>query len=314
MEVSSNTRPLVSVVIPAYKARNYLHDALETVRLQDYGNLEIIVIDDASPEPIEDIVASHRAATGTPPLSVLRHDANRGLGATRNTGITAAKGEYIALLDHDDLWTPEHVSDILDGILKTGSDIGFCSAMLFTGSPEQWSGLWGPPRNMMGDKPAFELFNKSYVTPSSAIIRKSLLIELNGFNTAPEVHMCEDLDLWLRMARHGARFYYSNIPSTYYRNHPNQATSKTGYMACQAAHVRQIHVKTVNGPWFKKRSLVAAGWWNAFIATRVPGEIRWDLLRQAIRASLPVPWEIGRGICHLLGIRVFRNRRSQPPE
>jgi len=300
------TLPLVSVVIPAYKARNYLRESLASVAAQDYLNIEVWVIDDESPEPIDDIVAEYITFSGAPSLKVLRHDTNKGLGASRNTGIAAAKGEYIALLDHDDLWTPGHISDMLGGIIANKSDIGFCSAMEFSESPENWTRLWGPDGNKVGDNPGFDLFSKSYVTPSSAVIRKSLLIQLNGFNTQPEVHMCEDLELWLRIAELKAKFYYSMIPTVFYRKHLNQATTNEAYMACQSAYVRQLHVSKIRGPWFDKRSIVAAHWWKAFNVTCNSGDIRGDLLKHAILSSLPVPWEAVRGIRNLLRTRNLR--------
>ena len=305
MNDPQNNSPLISVIIPAYKARNYLRDALQSIRAQDYKNIEIIIVDDVSPEPIADIVTEHLAIPDAPYLVVLKHETNQGLGGARNTGITAAKGEFIALLDHDDLWTPTHISDIWNGIALNQCDVGFCSAMEFSGSPEKWSGLWGPAGNKVNENPSFDLFQKSYITPSSAVISKSLLLKLNGFNTQSEVHMCEDLDLWLRIAEHGAKFHYSLIPTTFYRKHAEQATTKVAYMTCQCAYVRQLHVGKVHGPWFKKRSIVAASWWQAFIAMRNEGVMRWDLLMNAIISSLPVPWEMARGICRLYGFSPF---------
>lgn len=300
---------MVSVIIPAYKARNYLKDALQSIQSQDYGNLEVIIVDDASPEPIDDIVAGYLELASLPYIEVLRHETNQGLGATRNTGIAAAKGEYIALLDHDDLWTSEHLSDLVRGIIENKCDIGFCSAMEFSETPENWTSLWGPDGNSVNDMPEFDLFRKSYVTPSSAVIRKSLLDELNGFNLQPEVHMCEDLDLWLRIAEHGAKFHYSMNPTVFYRKHAEQATAKDAFMTCQSAYVRQLHVGKIRGPWFKKRSIVATNWWCAFMTMRKSGEMRWDLLRRAIIASLPVPWEAIRGVYHLIGFRPFSKSR-----
>jgi glycosyltransferase involved in cell wall biosynthesis len=308
IKFQKNNSPLVSVIIPAYKARNFLKDALQSIRSQDYKNIEIIIVDDVSPEPIDDIVTEYLTFSGAPPLIVLRHKTNQGQGAARNTGIATAKGEYIALLDHDDLWTPQHLSDILEGIIANKCEIGFCSAMEFSGTPENRTGLWGPDENNVNDKPGFDLFKKSYVTPSSAVISKSLLIKLDGFNPQPEVHACEDLDLWLRIAEHGAKFHYSKISTVFYRKHADQATAKEAYMTCQSAYVRQLHVGKIRGPWFKKRSIVAANWWRSFIAMRNEGVFRWDLLMRAIVSSLPVPWEAIRGVCHLIGFRPFYSK------
>lgn len=308
MSHNDHTSPLVSVVIPAYKARNYLEDALQSVSRQGYEKLEIIVVDDASPEPIDDIIKRYRELPKALPLNLIRHDKNQGIAAVRNTGIRAARGEYIALLDHDDLWKPDHVSDIVTGILETDSDIGFCSAMVFTGSPENWSSLWGPPNGVLGDNLALELFHASYVTPSSSVIKKSLLLEMNGFCEEPEFNACEDLDLWLRMAQRHAKFSYSKKPTVFYRNHSEQATTKTAYMACQAAYVRQSHLDKIPGPWFEKRSLIAASWWSAFNLTRKSGEFRFSLLRNVIVSHLFVPWQGFRIIFKIFGRRIFRHK------
>ena len=304
----SNYCPLVSVIIPTYKARNYLREALESIRLQDYRNVEIIVIDDASPEPIDDIADEFSGYANVPYLRVLKHAKNQGQAAARNTGIAAANGEYIALLDHDDLWTPEHLSDIIDGMITNKCDIGFCSAMEFTDSPGDWAALWGPDENKNDEYPGFQLFCKSYVTPSSAVIRKSLLLELNGFNPKREVHACEDFDLWLRMAQHGTKFHYSTRPTTFYRHHAEQITLKDAYMTCQSAYVRQLHMGKIRGPFFKKRSILAANWWQAYIKMRKTGVLRLDLLSRAIISSIPVPWEAIRGVCHLMDFRPFHRK------
>ena len=300
----TKSQPLVSVIIPAYKARNYLAEALESVRKQDYPSIEILVIDDASPDPIDDIISTFRQWPDGPSLRIITHEKNVGIAAVRNTGIKNANGEYIALLDHDDLWTPEHLSDVMEGILNNECDIGFCSAMTFQGFTENWSGTWGPLNEVMDDNVALDLFHRSYITPSSAVIRKSLLVELNGFRTEPEINACEDLDLWLRIAEKHKKFYYSKRSTVFYRNHVDQATSKTAYMTRQKAYVRQLHLSSIKGPWFQKRALVAASWWAAFNAAQGSGESRKDLLKHAVIASLPVPWEIARGVCRFWRIQV----------
>ncbi len=94
------TGPLVSVVIPTCNRAALLTRAIQSVRQQTYGNLEIIVVDDASTDDTRKIVGS----LADPRIRYIRHDVNRGGAAARNTGIRAARGEYIAFLDDDDEW------------------------------------------------------------------------------------------------------------------------------------------------------------------------------------------------------------------
>jgi len=93
--------PLVSVVIPTYRRVSLVPRAIRSVQNQTYKNIEIIVVDDASPDNTEEIVRS----IPDPRIRYIRHDRNKGLAAAgRNTGIQAAHGKYIAFLDDDDEW------------------------------------------------------------------------------------------------------------------------------------------------------------------------------------------------------------------
>src|SRR5262245_10476251 len=90
--------PTVSVVIPAYRSGPRLAETLTSVARQTHPPLEVIVVDDGSPDPeVRDIAA------GFPSTRYLRQP-NSGVGVARNAGIRAARGNMIALLDHDDLW------------------------------------------------------------------------------------------------------------------------------------------------------------------------------------------------------------------
>jgi glycosyltransferase involved in cell wall biosynthesis len=111
--------PKFSVVIPAYNQANYLGEAIQSVLDQTCGNFELIVVDDASPDETAQVVRQfidHR-------IKYLLHEQNRGLPATRNTGIRASTGEFIALLDADDYYQPEKLKSHLS-FYQEHSDIG----------------------------------------------------------------------------------------------------------------------------------------------------------------------------------------------
>ena len=94
--------PVASVIIPTYDRPSFLVDALDSVCCQSYEPIEIIIIDDASPESAESQVAEH--IPDAIDWRYIRHSRNRGANAARNTGISVAKGEFIAFLDDDDRW------------------------------------------------------------------------------------------------------------------------------------------------------------------------------------------------------------------
>ena len=99
----STDRPLVSVVIPTYRRAHLVTRAIRSALRQTVAQIEVIVVDDASPDDTERAVAQVDDAR----VRYVRHDRNRGLPATRNTGIRAATGLHIAFLDDDDEWLPQ---------------------------------------------------------------------------------------------------------------------------------------------------------------------------------------------------------------
>ena len=100
--MSATTRqPRVSVIIPAYNADRYIAEAINSIFSQSYQDYEIIVVDDGSTDSTPEILQSY----GSRIHSISQ--TNGGMAAARNLGIAAAKGELIALLDHDDIFLPD---------------------------------------------------------------------------------------------------------------------------------------------------------------------------------------------------------------
>lgn len=102
----------ISVVIPLYNRREEIARALASVLRQTRPADEIVVVDDASRDGSAEAVA----ALGEARIRLLRHEGNRGAAAARNTGITAARGDWIALLDSDDEWVPEKLAIQLEAL------------------------------------------------------------------------------------------------------------------------------------------------------------------------------------------------------
>lgn len=112
---------LVSVVVPTHNRPALLARALRSACHQTYRDLEIIVVDDASRDDTAGVVQ----ALGDSRIRYLRHETNRGGAATRNTGIRAARGEYMAFLDDDDMWEPDKTAVQL--ALMQRFDASLCS-------------------------------------------------------------------------------------------------------------------------------------------------------------------------------------------
>src|SRR5687768_166188 len=109
--------PLVSVIIPVYNGARFLRAAIESVFAQTYRPIEVIVVDDGS---VDD---SGVIAQSFPDVRYI-HQENQGVAAARNNGIEVARGEFLAFLDQDDLWTPEKLK-LQIGHLQNDPDLGY---------------------------------------------------------------------------------------------------------------------------------------------------------------------------------------------
>ncbi len=99
--------------MPAYNAERFLPETLASVRAQTFTNWELIVIEDGTHDGTEKLVEQF-AAGGPQPVTFRRHAKNQGLPATRNTGIALARGDWVVLLDNDDIWTPDHLASLVE--------------------------------------------------------------------------------------------------------------------------------------------------------------------------------------------------------
>ena len=116
--------PLVSIVVPAYKVEEYLPRCLDSILAQTYHRLEIIVVNDGSPDRCGDIMRDYAARDAR--FRLIFQD-NAGLGAARNVGIAAASGEYVCMIDSDDYVRPDYVSRMVRLARRRDADIVICN-------------------------------------------------------------------------------------------------------------------------------------------------------------------------------------------
>ena len=123
--------PLISVIVPVYKVEPWLERCVDSIRSQVYRNLEIILVDDGSPDRCGEICDN--LALEDDRIRVI-HRGNGGLSAARNTGIDACRGEYIGFVDSDDAIHPEMYSRLYADIRDNGTLLAFCQPMVCYGS------------------------------------------------------------------------------------------------------------------------------------------------------------------------------------
>ena len=252
--------PRISICIPAYNADAYLAQALESIRNQTFEDWELIVTEDGSKDNAEALVGIF-AKTVSQPVIYQRHEVNQGLPATRNTGIAASRGEFIALLDADDYWAPHHLEMVLANLLETGADLGHSGSVLFESDSGKTLGVRAPCRSEIDGFP-LSLFTGDYIIqPSSVILRKSLWERAGRFD--PSFRYVEDREMWLRCARVGGRFVFTGEATCFYRKHGTALSTHSGPMAVAWARAFQKQLDWEAIPEALRRRFTEEAWIGA---------------------------------------------------
>lgn len=185
----------VSVIIPAYNRAGSISQAIDSVLGQSVAVNEILVVDDAS----DDDLAGALTTYGTR-IRLLRHTANRGAAAARNTGVQAATSRYVAFLDSDDRWTPEKLERQLEFMEERDLDAA-CTNFLTVA--DEGAGADRPRPAYRPYPELLELADMSwgcFISPGATLVcRRELLVEVGGFDTA--LSRYEDWDLFLRLCQ-----------------------------------------------------------------------------------------------------------------
>jgi len=193
--------PLVSVIIPTHNRQDFLVEAIESILQQQYPSVELIVVDDGSTDNTRAVVAAY-------PSVSYEYQENKGPGAARNRGIVRAAGTLICFLDSDDLWDPEKLA-VQVSYMKTTEDC------MISYTNEQWIRN-GRQVNQKKKhrKYSGNIFNRCVplciISPSSVMIRREVFDRVGLFDETLPV--CEDYDLWLRIAaRYAVHFIDRNL-------------------------------------------------------------------------------------------------------
>ncbi|WP_447979718.1 glycosyltransferase family 2 protein [Candidatus Nitrospira bockiana] len=185
--------PAISVIIPIYNAADFIRATIQTVMDQTWKDTEIIVIDDGSNDRSGEVINEYRDS-----VRYIRQE-NRGVASARNRGIKESTGRYLAFLDHDDLW---HPTKLEKQVRVLESDPHLAIVLTDVGHIDRA----GHPLQTIvhGYNPADDfarLFVRGYVpTPSSVLVRKSVLEKVGVFDERYNSAGLDDHELWARVA------------------------------------------------------------------------------------------------------------------
>lgn len=184
---------LISVIMPCFNARTFVEQAVRSALDQDYGNVELIVVDDGSTDGSRAILDG--LASKYPGRMTVLHQRNRGPYPARNYGLEHARGPLVAFLDADDYWSADCLSKLQHALQATGAELAYCGWQN-VGKTAPGKEPYVPPRYESEDAAA--LFLRGSPWPiHAALSRLRLLQQVGGFSTRRFTAM--DYDLWLRI-------------------------------------------------------------------------------------------------------------------
>lgn len=200
---SWESTPRISVIIPAYQVAGFIRETLESVQSQTVDGYEIIVINDGSPDTLE---LEEQIKPYSHLITYLKQS-NQGAGAARNAGLRIARGEFVAFLDGDDIWLPNFLSEQLKLIQSgEGYDLVYADAVNVTA--EGFSRSTNMDVNPSEGAVTVEslISAECNVITSSVLARRSSIVAVGCFDES--FRNSQDFDLWLRLAKRGARMTY----------------------------------------------------------------------------------------------------------
>lgn len=229
----------VGAIVPVRAPAPWLGDALEAVLAQRPAPAAVVVVDDASPEPVR-LDAAH-----APRCTLVRRDRSGGAPAARDTALAHLDTGWLALADADDVWRPDRLGAQLEA-LGDRPDVTLCfgPARIVDGDGRPTGERWDrvPPGLTEPASLAALIYEVNLIPTSSVLVSREAVVAAGGFDGSPP---CEDQDLWLRLLGRGAVFLALERELVDYRRHPAQLSADIAALAEGSRAVHTAHAGLV---------------------------------------------------------------------
>ena len=218
--------PFFSVIIPLYNKQEYILATLNSVLEQKFQDFEVIIIDDGTTDQSVDLVKG----LGNAKIQLLQQK-NQGVSVARNNGIAAAKGNYMALLDADDLWSPNHLESLHTLIHKFPEAGLYCNRYAIKYSEHYTKDIIFSQPIPEGMTIIKDYFTASLINPiawlSAVAFRKGDFLRIGSFDT--HLRTAEDVDLFIRFVLKYSVAFNNQTTMIYTKNTSQDSLSKVEY-------------------------------------------------------------------------------------
>lgn len=225
--------PLASVIVRTYNRPRFLERALSSIAAQKYKNVEAVVVNDAG-DAVDEIVAKF------PFARLIVNEKNLGTTPSANVGLRAARGEYVGLLDDDDMLFPDHLARHVDALERSGgaassSDAITCYLEL---TPFSDYACYGYRVALARHIDRSDIYVRDPVAPMAVLMRRAVLDSLGGFNET--VDFAEDWEVWIRIAERYDILHVPHVTGIY-----SVRTDATNTVVRQAARFGDAFARIV---------------------------------------------------------------------
>ena len=218
---------LVSVVVPCFNASAFIRSTIESVLAQTHTALELLVVDDKSTDDSAAIVEA--IGERDPRVVLIQMPRNAGApAAPRNAGVAAARGEWIAFLDADDLWHPRKLELQMRALAEHGAAL--CSTQMKDFREERDIARVEPPASVRVERVTLRQLLLKYRTPTSSIVVRRELMRAHPFNEDLSYKAREDTDCFIQLHEHIPYSIKLAHPLVYYRQQAAQISGNKGKM------------------------------------------------------------------------------------
>ena len=214
----TRNKPTVSIIIPTYNRRQSIGRSVRSVLNQTYQDFELIIVDDGSTDNTKELVADFNDER----IRYVRHEGNKGEAAARNTGIKAARCDYIAYQDSDDEWLPEKLARQMELLEDASPEVGVIYTGFWKTENHRRTYIpfsWVSRKNGNIHR---ELLKGNFIGGPVTLIKKECFEKAGMFNE--EIFHLEDWELWLRISKY-YHFKYIDEPLVIAHYHSDNVSS-----------------------------------------------------------------------------------------
>ncbi|HEX3124464.1 MAG TPA: glycosyltransferase [Rhodanobacteraceae bacterium] len=248
--------PLVTAIVPVYNGERFLAQAVDSALAQTMRDLEIVIVDDGSTDGSGALADGY--GSRYPGIVRVHHQSNQGLCHARNAALRIARGEYMALLDADDVWLPHHLEESV-AVLHRHRQVALVHADIerididgnsLGCATRQWNHLHADAFRVL-------FLRHEHVCCPTAVFRRDAIGRTGNFDPRFNRLGCEDRDLWLRIAGLAPISYLDNVHARYRLHGANMSANFSKMLQARMLLVDKF-AATPKGRALRRQALAAA--------------------------------------------------------